>query len=943
MFNVSNGKISFMENPLGNLDPKAIDALYHSWKNDPNSVDEGWQKFFMGFDLAMSVSYTASEYFTDSEFKVMNLIEAYRKRGHLFTKTNPVRARREYSPTLDIENFGLAESQLNIPFKAGEIIGLPNATLVEIINRLNQIYCRSIGVEYMYLREPQMVEWIQDRVERTLNKTDFTPEQQKNILYHLMAAVGFEQFIHRKFVGQKRFSLEGLEALIPALNETIEYGVQHGVKEFVVGMAHRGRLNVITNIMRKPYEEIFAEFIGEAYDDESTLGDVKYHLGYSNTIKTDKGNEVRLHLVPNPSHLETVGPVAQGIARARIDDEYNGDSSKLIPIIIHGDAAVAAQGVVYETIQMSRLKGYGTGGTVHIVLNNQVGFTTNYTDARSSTYSTDVAKVTLSPVFHVNADDPEALLHVIRIAVDFRQTFRRDVFIDLLGYRRYGHNEGDEPRFTQPLLYDIIANHPNVRDIYAEYLIENGSISTDMALAIRTDYDKLLAERFAFAQSNPTIKIGRFDSKKWKGFRYSTNTDFETSPETGVSKGILDSVAGALINVPDGIGLFKKLTRIIDERREAYKQQKVDWAMAELLAYGTLIAEGHPVRLSGQDSERGTFSHRHSAYSLQGSEEKYYPLDHLQLAQAKFTVYNSLLSEYGVLGFEYGFSVALPNGLTLWEAQFGDFHNVAQVIVDQYISSAEDKWGLQSGLVMLLPHGFEGQGPEHSSARIERFLILAARNNMQVVIPTTPANFFHVLRRQLKRDFRTPLVVFTPKSILRHPKNISSIQELEKGRFQEVIDDDRVDIKAVSRVVLCSGKVYYDLLQRKEELDVTDIALVRIEQLYPFPIVQLESIIDRYPNARQWLWVQEEPQNMGAWNFIKDKVHSVPLEVISRAPSGSPAVGLSKIHSLEQMEIVSRVFKPCTCELKNKYCGLQCEDGSKRFDRRNQYEYLEDK
>ncbi len=932
-----------MENPLGNLDPKAIDALYHSWKNDSSSVDEGWRKFFMGFELALSDSYNSANCIADSEPKVMKLIEAYRLRGHLFTKTNPVRARRKHTPTLDMENFELSENQINQTFRAGELIGLRNGTLAEIIERLNQIYCRSIGVEYMYLREPQMVEWIQSKIEQTLNKTDFSTNQQKHILYHLTAAVGFEQLIHRKFVGQKRFSLEGLETLIPALNETIEHGAKKGVKEFVIGMAHRGRLNVISNIMRKPYDEIFAEFIGEAYDDESTLGDVKYHLGYSNTINTDSGQLVRIHLVPNPSHLETVGPVAQGIARARIDDEYSGDVDKLIPIIIHGDAAVAAQGVVYETIQMSRLKGYGTGGTIHIVLNNQVGFTTNYIDARSSTYSTDVAKVTLSPVFHVNADDPEALLHVIRLAVEFRQTFHRDVFIDLLGYRKYGHNEGDEPRFTQPLLHNLIAQHPNVRDIYSNKLIEAGTITANEAVAMRKKYDSLLEERYAYAQINPKIKIGRFIPEKWKGYRYSNNADFDESPETSVSIKILNAVANVLTEQPSNISLFKKLVKIIEDRRETYKQDRVDWAMAELLAYGTLVAEGHPVRLSGQDSERGTFSHRHSVYAIEDSEAKYYPLDHLPKAKAKFTVYNSLLSEYGVLGFEYGYSVALPEGLSIWEAQFGDFHNVAQVIIDQYISSAEDKWGLQSGLVMLLPHGFEGQGPEHSSARIERFLTLAARNNMQIAYPTTPANFFHLLRRQLKRNFRTPLVVFTPKSILRHPKNVSTIGELENGRFQEVIDDSNVDEPTVSRVVFCTGKIYYDLLQRKEELDVNDIALVRMEQLYPFPAKQVQKVLDRYPNARKWLWVQEEPQNMGAWNFIKDRIKGVPLEVVSRAPSGSPAVGLSKIHALEQTEIVTRVFRPCTCELKNKYCGLQCEEGTKRFDRRNQYEYLKEK
>lgn len=930
-----------MEDFLGNIDPKTLEELYQSWKINPHSVDEGWQKFFMGFDLALSDTFGQGSTLSDLEFKVIKLIEAYRLRGHLFTKTNPVRARREYKPTLDIENFGLEQKHLKLKFKAGELIGLSNATLSDIIERLNRIYCSSIGVEYMYLREPKLINWIQERVEPTLNHTEFTAKQKKHILYHLIAAVGFEQFIHKKFIGQKRFSLEGLEALIPALDATIEHGAEQGAKEFVIGMAHRGRLNVITNIMQKPFNEIFAEFIGESYDDESTLGDVKYHLGYSNTVETDYGKKVRLHLVPNPSHLETVGPVAEGIARARIDDEHGGDVKSLIPIVIHGDAAVAAQGVVYETIQMSRLKGYSTGGTIHIVLNNQVGFTTNYTDARSSTYSTDVAKVTLSPVFHVNADDPEALLHVIRLAVDFRQTFHRDVFIDLLGYRKYGHSEGDEPRFTQPLLYELISKHPNVRDIYTKYLIESKVISSGEAKQMQEQYNDLLEKLFAKAKENPKIKIKHFLPEKWNAYRYSQSSDFEESPQTGVSADIIENVAKLITDIPEGIPLFKKLIKIIDERKKNYNDGKVDWAMAELLAYGTLIYEGHNVRLSGQDSERGTFSHRHSAYSIQGTEEKYYPLQ--LIPNAKFSVYNSLLSEYGVLGFEYGYSVALPEGLTIWEAQFGDFHNVAQVIIDQYLSSAEDKWGLQSGLVLLLPHGFEGQGPEHSSARIERFLTLAARNNMQIVNATTPANFFHALRRQLKRDFRTPLVVFTPKSILRHPKNVSLVKELENGSFQEVIDDNKVNESVVSRVVFCSGKIYYDLLERKEELDVDDIALVRIEQLYPFPQSQVDRVLDRYPNTKKWLWIQEEPKNMGAWNFVKEFFDDVPIEVISREASGSPAVGLSKIHSLEQVEIITKVFRPCTCELKNKYCGLQCEEGSKRFERKKQFEYLDNK
>ncbi|KKR65009.1 MAG: 2-oxoglutarate dehydrogenase, E1 subunit [Parcubacteria group bacterium GW2011_GWF1_40_5] len=638
---------------------------------------------------------------------------------------------------------------------------------------------------------------------------------------------------------------------------------------------------------------------------------------------------------------ETVAPVVQGIARARIDNAYNSDNNKLAPIVIHGDAAVAAQGVVYETIQMSQLEGYKTGGTIHIVINNQVGFTTNYLDARSSTYSTDIAKVTLSPVFHVNGDDPEALIHTIKIAVEYRQKFHTDVFIDLLCYRRYGHNEGDEPRFTQPTLYEIIANHPNVRDIYSKLLVEQGIITRENVKQLEQDFELLLDSKLQHAKESNKVKVQRFMADSWKGLRYSKSDDFEDSPKTGIKKEILVDLIKRINTLPADKPFFKKLIKLVEDRIRMINSNQVDWAMAELLAYSTLLTEGNPVRLSGQDSERGTFSHRHSAYNVENSEEKYYPLNHLSENQAPFNVYNSLLSEYGVMGFEYGYSITQPNALTIWEAQFGDFNNVAQVIIDQYISSAEDKWGLRSGLVLLLPHGFEGQGPEHSSARIERFLTLAAHNNMQITNCTTPANLFHLLRRQLKRDFRVPLIEFTPKSLLRHPKCISEIGELADGNFKEIIDDDNNDVNEVKRVAFCSGKIYYDLLQRKEEYNARDIALVRIEQLYPFPKKQVLDIISKYQNTIKWLWVQEEPQNMGAWNFIRDQITDIKLELVSRASSGSPAVGLSKIHALEQEDIIGKVFRKCDCELKNVYCGLQCMVGSRKFTRKAEHEYLE--
>lgn len=925
---------------LGNIDPQALDGMYRDYLSNPESVEESWRLFFKGFDLARQNYANGHGELFDAEVKVLNLIDAYRKRGHLFTKTNPVRARQEHRPTLDLENFGLSSSDLNTIFQAGKELGIGPAKLSDIVIHLQNTYCKSVGVEYMYIRDTEVVAWLKQKIEESQNQTEFSKEQKKHILYHLKLAVGFEQFIHKKFVGQKRFSLEGAESLIPALDAVVEKGAELGINEFIIGMAHRGRLNVLTNIMQKPYENIFNEFYGEQYDEDVALGDVKYHLGYSNTIKTDTGKSVYLNLVPNPSHLETVTPVVLGLSRSRIDQVYGNDYGKLAPIVIHGDAAVASQGVVYESIQMSQLRGYKTGGTIHIVINNQVGFTTNYRDARSSTYCTDIAKVIKAPIFHVNGDEPEALVHTISLALEYRQKFHTDVFIDLKCYRRHGHNEGDEPRFTQPLLYDIIEKHPNVRDIYSQRLIRQGVLNeTEVKQAI-ADFDSLLEQKLEIAQSLKKIKIQRFLENEWKGIRFSSTEDFQQPAQTGVDIKSLERIAGRINLIPSNFKLFRKLEKLIRDRQTMVQSGRVDWAMAELLAYGTLVDEGYPVRLSGQDSERGTFSHRHAVYSIEKSEEKYYPLDHISDNQAPFHVFNSPLSEYGVLGFEYGYSLGQPNVLTIWEAQFGDFLNGAQIIVDQYISAAEDKWGLISGLTLLLPHGYEGQGPEHSSARIERFLTLSARLNMQITYITTPANFFHALRRQVKRDFRTPLIVFTPKSLLRHPKCISAIDELARGHFKEVIDDDNNDSDKVLRVVFCSGKIYYDLLELKEKYEARDIALVRIEQLYPFPDKQVHEIISKYSNAIQWLWVQEEPQNMGAWNFIRSHITDVPLELVSRLPSGSPAVGLSKLHLQEQQEILGKVFRLCDCELKNKYCGLQCKVGSYRKERKAQHELI---
>ena len=909
---------------LGNADISVIEKQYKLFLENPDSVEESWKKFFEGFEFARKNFQSSSSQVFDKEFKVINLIEGYRQRGHFFTKTNPVRIRRQYSPTLDIENFGLAQNDLETVFQAGKNIGIGPARLKDIISHLEQTYCASIGVEYGYIRTPAVLEWLRERMENSRNITSFTKEEKKLIYFHLKLAVGFENFIHRKFVGQKRFSLEGAESLIPALSAVIDKGGNLGIEEFIIGMAHRGRLNVLANILQKPYEQIFDEFNGKSYPDEKALGDVKYHLGYENDVTTANGKKVRLSLAPNPSHLEAVSPVVLGISHAKIRNKYAKNFKKLAPIIIHGDAAIAGQGIVYEVIQMSQLEGYKTGGTIHIVINNQVGFTTNYLDARSSTYCTDVGKVTKSPVFHVNGDDVEALVHTISLAMEYRQTFHTDVFIDMLCYRKYGHNEGDEPRFTQPLLYKKISVHPNPRNIYSEKLIREGIFSEEQISQAEKDYDEILETKFSLSNSNAVVKIEQFMKDEWKGYRYSEASDFEKSPDTSVEKELLQFISDKVNNLPEDKKFFSKINRILDERKKQAEENRFDWAMGEIFAYGSLLLEGHPVRLSGQDSERGTFAHRHAAYVVENGDEKYYPLKHLDPKQAKFHVFNSPLSEYGVMGFDYGYALACPKGLTIWEAQFGDFHNVAQVVIDQFISSAEEKWGLMNGLTLFLPHGYEGQGPEHSSARIERFLTLSANGNMQIVNCTTPANFFHLLRRQVKRPFRVPLVVFTPKSLLRHPRCISRYDDFTKGGFQEVIDDNQANPDEVLQLVFTFGRLYYDLIAKKEELEASDTAVVRIEQLFPFPYNRVREIIKKYKNAQRYVWAQDEPENMGAWPFIHQNFKDVTLLPVTRPASGSPAGGLLELHNKRLSKILSKVYKQCDCELARKYCGMRC-------------------
>lgn len=897
----------------GNQELAAIEELYQLWLSNPDSVDKSWQQFFLGFELART-NYSPSRStvksdLIDKEFAILNLIHGYRQRGHLFTKTNPVRSRRKYEPTLAIENFGLEQKDLETVFQAGNEIGIGPAKLKDIIAHLEATYCRSVGVEFMYMRHPEVVSWLKKKMESTRNSEEYSKEKRKHFFYHLKLAVGFENFIHKKFVGQKRFSLEGGETLIPSLDAVIEKGAELGIEEFVIGMAHRGRLNVLANILEKPYENIFKEYTGKEYTEEISQGDVKYHLGYENQVTTDHGNKVKLKLVPNPSHLETVAPIVQGIVRSQIEKNYNKDFSKAAAIVIHGDAAIATQGVVYETIQMSQLDGYKTGGTIHLVINNQVGFTTNYLEARSSTYCTDVAKVTRSPVFHVNGDDVEALIYTVKLAMEFRQKFQSDVFIDILCYRRYGHNEGDEPRFTQPLLYKTIEKHPNPRDIYADKLNALGVLTLEESKKEVKEFDQFLEGKYSESEKIDKVNIRHFLVNEYKSYEMPQKDEFNPNVKTEVPAGKLQAISDKINNLPENLTFFKKVDRIVADRRMMMSDGRLDWAMAELLAYGTLVAEGHPVRLSGQDSVRGTFAHRHAAFVVEGTDEKYTPLKNVDENQAPFDVFNSPLSEYAVLGFEYGYSLVQPHGLVLWEAQFGDFLNVAQVMIDQYISSAFEKWGMMNGIVLLLPHGYEGQGPEHSSARIERFLQMAAGNNMQIVQPTTPANMFHLLRRQVKMKTRIPLVVFTPKSLLRHPMVLSKTEEFEKGGFNEIIDDQLVSESLAERIVFTSGRLYYDLEKHKIENGLTNIAIVRLEQLYPVPVEKINKILKKYKKATSLVWAQDEPENMGAWPFIQRKLGHLGFVPATRRESASPAVGLMEKHKQGLNEIFNVVFK----------------------------------
>jgi len=892
--------------------------LYDQYLQDPDSLEPSWKAFFQGYDFANSdflqkelvegVSPQVPEKVL-KEFRVINLINGYRTRGHLFTKTNPVRERRTYMPTLDLKNFDLSDSDLETVFNAGEIIGLGPQPLKVIIAHLEEIYCDSIGVEYMYIRKPSIIKWIQNKLNVNNNHPNFSKSQKVKLLTKLIEAVSFENFLHTKFVGQKRFSLEGGESLIPALDILIEEAANHGVEEFVMGMAHRGRLSTLVNIFGKSAESVFSEFEGKDYKEKIFDGDVKYHLGWTTQRTTESGKKINLNIAPNPSHLEAVGPIVQGIARSKLERKYDGNLDKVLPIIVHGDAAIAGQGVVYELIQMSRLEGYQCGGSIHIVINNQIGFTTNYLDARSSTYCTDVGKVTLSPVLHVNADDVEAVVHAVLFALDFRLQFKRDVFIDLLGYRKYGHNEGDEPRFTQPKLYKIISKHPNPKLIYISKLIQDNLLTEEKVNLIEEEYKLKLEGLLEDSKKTEKTDITHFMGNDWSGFSRVNQYEMAKPIDTTFPRIKLEKIAELISKLPNEKKFINKIKRLVGNRIEMFENDKLDWSMAEHLAYGSLLMEGYDVRISGQDVERGTFSHRHAIIKVEESEEEILLLNNLGDDTGNFSIYNSLLSEYGVLGFEFGYAMADPNSLTIWEAQFGDFSNGAQIVIDQYISSGEDKWKTQNGLVLFLPHGYEGQGAEHSSARIERYLQLCAKDNLFVVNCTTPANMFHVLRRQMKAKFRKPLIVFTPKSLLRHSSVFSSVNEFSNGGFSEIIDDESVEVNNVNSLVFVSGKFYYDLDEERKRLGRNDIALVRLEQLFPLPKNHIKSILRKYSNVKDIVWAQEEPINMGAYahlliNFKEASTFRVAARRFYAATAAGSSVRFMKRHK----EVIDFVF-----------------------------------
>ncbi len=908
-------------------DNSFIDHLWDSWSQDPDSVDISWQNFFKGFTYALQSGgdvvstsgggLTFSEEDIRKEFNVFRIVQSYRSRGHLLSNTNPIKPRKDRDAHISLQKYDLTEEDLHKKFLVGEFIHKDSgatikttdkrATLKEILDFMQAVYCKKIGIEYMHINNTKVRRWVREKFEASSHFIDFPIEKKKRILEKLNGATGFENFLQTKYVGQKRFSLEGGETMIPGVDALINRHSELGGEEVCIGMAHRGRLNALANIVGKTYEFIFDEFEGLDVERVPGSGDVKYHMGYTSIVKSLCGRDVTIKLMPNPSHLEPVGPVVQGYCRAQLDLVYEGDGTKMLPIILHGDSAIAGQGIVYESVQMSKLPAYDVGGSIHFVINNQIGFTTEWHEARTSTYCTSVAKMIDAPVFHVNGDDADAVVYVCELAIDYRNAFQGDVFVDMVCYRKYGHNEGDEPKFTNPALYGFISKAENPRQMYINKLMQGDQSFKQLAEEMEKEFQQFLQDRFERKNEDSKPTANKGPHQEWKNLRFSKRDDWDASPITGVSKDKLDKIAKAVTTVPESVRPLKKAQRILNDRAKKYEADHIDWPMAEKLAYGSLLIEGKRIRFTGQDVVRGTFSHRHAKVFDEFTNEAYCGLDHIESNQANIEIYNSLLSEYAVLGYEYGYSLGSPNALCIWEAQFGDFANTAQVIIDQFIAAAEQKWQKMSGLVLLLPHGYEGQGPEHSSARVERFLTLAAQGSMVIANCTTPANFFHLLRRQVHWDFRKPLIHFSPKSLLRHPKVLSNTSDLTTGAFKETIDDTSADPSKIKRVLWCTGKVYYDLLDRKESEKIDHIAIVRLEQLYPMPKKQVNALLEKYNGAEQ-VWVQEEPKNMGAWGFLNRFKQFEIFKYVGRKSSSSPAVGHGSVHQREQKDIVDRSF-----------------------------------
>lgn len=845
--------------------------------------------------------------------KVLQLINMYRVRGHLLADLDPLGKRSVYHPELDPSSFNLTVWDLDREFITGGFGALKTATLREVLNILHKTYCEKIGVEYMHIQNPAEKVWLQSKMEPNKNSPEMDTETKKNILTNLIKAESFEHFVHTKFIGHKRFSLEGSETLIPVLDKILNESADHGISEVVLGMSHRGRLNVLTNIIGKSYESIFSEF--EDIKDPDSIqgsGDVKYHLGATGKYLTENGSAVTVSVASNPSHLEWVDPVVEGIVRAkqtRLNDSKS--HQKVMPILIHGDAAFAGQGVVAETLNLSQLSGYRTGGTIHIIVNNQIGFTTTPEDSRSTTYATDVAKMIQAPIFHVNGDDPEASLWATQLAFEFRLIFKKDVVIDLFGYRRHGHNEGDEPGFTQPILYDKIKAHPSVRKVYEDKLISEGIISENEVKQIQDSFNKSLTKSF----DKTKLKSAAFANEAPLAVSKKELQSLHKEENTAISEETLNKIINAITTLPVGFNGHPKLEKFLEKRKKIIDgSEQADWALAESIAFGSLLQEGTPVRLSGQDSVRGTFSQRHLALTDISNGKEYFPLNHISENQATLEALDSSLSEAAVLGFEYGYSTADPLALVIWEAQFGDFANGAQIIIDNFIVTSKEKWNLKNSIVMLLPHGYEGQGPEHSSARLERFLILCAEDNMQVCNVTTPSQYFHLLRRQIKHSMQKPLIIMTPKSLLRLPEAKSPKEDFLTGKFEEFLDDDSIINKdKIDKLILTSGKVFYDLVKYKEKNKIDNAAIIRVEQYYPFNREKLVTIFDRYQKAKEIVWVQEEPKNMGAWTFLSGKLSELlsnnqKLICKSRAESASPANGSAKITTQEQLELVKSAF-----------------------------------